>query len=161
MRLCADACVCSHCCDQFLSSVPSKRIRFKMYDLSFALCWLSQSPMSPPHCAARQAFRGGLSEHAVQSCCIAAARALAPPRLGVRGSRSDTLGGIVERASVPSTSNEKTDQRRQSSKRAAERSKDRGVRSGQLAAEQHSQRPLRERTDTLTVGSRAKRQHSE
>ena len=40
----------------------------------------------------------------------------------------------MERASILSTSNEKTDQRRQSSKRAAERSKDRGARSGLLGA---------------------------
>jgi hypothetical protein len=74
--LCADACVCSHCCDQFLSSVPSKRIRFKMYDLSFALCWLSQSPMIPPHCAARQAFRRSLGTCSTKllNCGSASAR---------------------------------------------------------------------------------------
>eukprot|EP00966_Prymnesium_polylepis_P092175 2134109-Prymnesium_polylepis.1 len=62
---------------------------------------------------------------------IAAARALDSPessRRSMQCCRIDAFGGIVERASAPSASNEKTDQRRQSSKRVAESSKDRGVR---------------------------------
>ena len=68
--LCADACVCSHCCDQFLSSVPSKRIRFKMYDLSFALSMLAITVAydSTALSVLQDRPSGGLSEHAVQNC---------------------------------------------------------------------------------------------
>ena len=135
------------------SQRPELEFSFQKVLLEFRSLLAITVPMTL--CCTRQAFR----RRFLGTCCtkllIAAARALDSPRLGVRCSRIDAFGGIAERASVLSASNDKTDQRRQSSKRAAERSKDRGVRSGQLAAEQHSQRPLRERTDTRRRAARA------
>ena len=115
------------------SQRPELEFSFQKVLLEFRSLLAITVPMTL--CCTRQAFR----RRFLGTCCtkllIAAARALDSPRLGVRCSRIDAFGGIVERASALSASNEKTDQRRQSSKRVAERSKDRGVRSERLAAQ--------------------------